>query len=158
MEYRGEFSLKDASRRAAISIYDDYAHHPTEIVATLQGFHEKFPRVPIVCVFQPHQAKRLQALFKEFKTAFAAADVLILIPSYTVAGRDNVKSPFTAERLAHVIQKKYPRKIVRYLAKPANIKKLLNDTLLALPNCCYNACVVMMGAGDIVQYTDSLIK
>ena len=164
MEHRGELSFgggakgRVGTRPSTMPVYDDYAHHPTEIVATLQGFREKFPCTPIVCVFQPHQTKRLQALFKEFTSAFAAADALILIPSYTVAGRDNARSPFTAERLAKTIQKKYPHKIVHYLAKPARIKKFLKETLCASPRCCYDACIVMMGAGDIVNYTDFLLK
>lgn len=59
MEYRGHF--------LGTRVYDDYAHHPTEIKATLQAFREKYPDSKIICVFQPHQAHRLKALFNDFK-------------------------------------------------------------------------------------------
>jgi UDP-N-acetylmuramate--alanine ligase len=157
MEHRGEFVMETEKNSSSMPVYDDYAHHPTEIIATLKGFHEKFPAVPTVCVFQPHQAKRLRALFKEFIRAFQDTDVLILIPSYTVAGRDDIDPRFTAQKLADSIQKKYPRKLVHYLAKPANIKNFLEEKLMSSDNCCYTGCIVMMGAGDIVNYTSSLI-
>jgi UDP-N-acetylmuramate--alanine ligase len=159
MEYRGDLSMyRRPAASVKIPVYDDYAHHPTEVAATLQGFHEKFPAVPIVCVFQAHQAKRLKALFKEFITSFRGADILIVIPAYTVAGRDTFHPRFTAERLAGAIAKHYPQKIVRYLPQPRDIKKFLTITLLSSEKCCYSASLVMMGAGDIVRYTDSLLK
>lgn len=161
MEYRGNLKLAQEAggwgKKDTVTVYDDYAHHPTEIKATLQGFREEFPHTPIVCVFQPHQAKRLKALFKEFTDAFNAADILVLIPSYTVAGRDDVKSKFTAKRLADAIQKKNPHKPVFYVRNPRDIKKFLSSTLFSASHCCYEACLVMMGAGDIVQHTDSLL-
>jgi UDP-N-acetylmuramate--alanine ligase len=149
MEYRGKFFAPRGTSSALV--YDDYAHHPTEIKATLQGFKEKFPRTPVICVFQPHQTKRLEALFKEFISAFTAADILILIPSYNVAGRDESNSKFTANRLASTIAKKYPHKKIYYLENPKHIKKILTRLLPS------SAVVVMMGAGDIVQYTDLLL-
>jgi UDP-N-acetylmuramate--alanine ligase len=149
MEYRGAWN--------AVKIYDDYAHHPTEIMATLQAFREKFPALPLVCVFQPHQTKRLKALFREFVGAFTDADALVLIPSYTVAGRDGGDARYTAEYLAGSIKKKYPKKLVRYLPNPARIKEMLKTILCPAPDCCYDACVIMMGAGDIVNYTDKLV-
>jgi len=150
MEYRGTLNN-------AVKVYDDYAHHPTEIRATLQAFREKFPYLPLVCVFQPHQTKRLQALFKEFIGAFADADALILIPSYKVVGRDGMNQKFTSEYLAAAIKKKFPRKIVYYLANLKNIKKTLKTILCPAPRCCYESCVIMMGAGDIVNYTSRLL-
>jgi UDP-N-acetylmuramate--alanine ligase len=160
MEYRGDLKIaRKVSGYDKVVVYDDYAHHPTEIKATLQAFHEQFPHVPIICIFQPHQAKRLHALFKEFIAAFPGADVLILIPSYTVAGRDGVNSEFTSARLAAAVKKHQPKKLVFYMENPRNIKKFLNKTLFfAEKNCCYEACLVVMGAGDTVQYTDSLVK
>lgn len=140
-----------------MKIFDDYAHHPTEIKATLAAFREKFPKSKIICVFQPHQAKRLQALFKEFATAFNDADTTVLIPFYKVAGRDKIDYRFTSKTLAAAIQKKYPGKPVFYLANPKNLK-----SFLATRVSCYvprDLCIlVMMGAGDIVNYTDNLLK
>ena len=156
MEYRGILPLGKQSK--GVIVYDDYAHHPTEIEATLQGFRAKFPGVPLICVFQPHQAKRLQALFPEFMRAFQGTDVLILLPSYAVAGRDKANGRFTAQQLSKDIKKRYPRKMVSYLPRPTDIKKFLKSNLFSGKNCCFSACIIMMGAGDIVNYTDSLVR
>jgi UDP-N-acetylmuramate--alanine ligase len=154
-EYRGK--LKVGSWKC--DVYDDYAHHPTEIKATLAAFREKFPRRPIVCVYQPHQAKRLQALFKEFQTAFDAADITLVLPVYEVAGRDKVSSRYTSEMLAQAIQKKHPKRLVFYLKNPRKLKKALSTLLPSLRSKSYSPSpvLVMMGAGDIVNYTDLLI-
>jgi UDP-N-acetylmuramate--alanine ligase len=162
MEYRGE--IKD--KRLKIKVFDDYAHHPTEIKATLKAFKEEFPNKKIICVFQPHQTERLRLLFREFITAFNQADVLVLLPIYKVAGRDpsmgsgQVKfAPrFTSQKLAKAVKKKYPQKPVFYLANPKNIKKFIVKVLrrsALSPRS--SALMVMMGAGDIVNYTNKLI-
>ncbi len=155
MEYRGQFkdvSGKDARRGAPV--YDDYAHHPTEIKATLQAFHEKYPQKKTLCIFQPHQAKRLAALFKEFMTCFADADKTLLLPIYKVAGRDQRPSRFDSAALARAIQKREPQKPFFYLANPRNLKKAIRT--LATPLSQY--VIIMMGAGDIVNLTDSLLS
>jgi UDP-N-acetylmuramate--alanine ligase len=156
MEYRGDLQLMTYD----IKIYDDYAHHPTEIKATLRGFKEKFPSSPIICVFQPHQAKRLQVLFKEFTSAFNDADILILLPFYKVPGRDDSGSKYTSERLAKAITKKYPRKTVYYLENPRHIKKILKEILCIVSptSKLQSPVLVMMGAGDIVNYTNILLE
>ncbi|MGC9968923.1 MAG: UDP-N-acetylmuramate--L-alanine ligase [Minisyncoccia bacterium] len=146
MEYRGKFG--------GALVYDDYAHHPTEIKATLQAFREKYPHKKIVCVFQPHQAKRLKALFGEFTTAFKDADKTLLLPIYKVAGRDEKPGRFDSEALARAVQKREPKKLFFYLAEPHNLKNAL--CALAIP--LSQHVIIMMGAGDIVNLTDSLIK
>jgi UDP-N-acetylmuramate-alanine ligase len=103
MEYRGNFELRIKNNELGIKndkkpiihdskfiipIYDDYAHHPTEIKATLAGIAQKWPKTGLICVFQPHQAKRLSLLFKDFVGAFDKANALVLLPVYQVAGRD----------------------------------------------------------------------
>lgn len=61
-----------------IKVYDDYAHHPTEIKAVLEGASAKFGRENIVAVFQPHRYTRLQGLWDEFKDAFPNAGRVIV--------------------------------------------------------------------------------
>jgi len=145
MEYRGVFEKA--------LVYDDYAHHPTEIVATLQGFREKFPEKRILCVFQPHQAKRLAQLFNDFKGAFMEADETLILPAYAVAGRDEAHSKLNAESLARLIQKRNPQKPLFYLPEPDNLKKAILK--LGPPK---DKVIVMMGAGDIVNRTKTLVK
>jgi UDP-N-acetylmuramate--alanine ligase len=149
MEYRGIARLA----KHKVPVFDDYAHHPTEIKATLQAFREKFPSTRLICVFQPHQTERLRLLFKEFQSSFLGADTVILLPSYKVAGRDVQDKNFTSEKLAEAIKKTYPEERVHYLADPSKLKSFL-AAQIAPPK----SVVIMMGAGDIVNYTASLLK
>ena len=65
-----------------IQVYDDYAHHPTEIKAVLDGASSRFGKENIVAVFQPHRYTRLQALWNEFKEAFPNANRVIVTDVY----------------------------------------------------------------------------
>ena len=153
MEYRGKFGGAGGAQGGA-PVYDDYAHHPTEIKATLQAFREKYPHKKIVCVFQPHQAKRLKTLFGEFVTAFKDADKTLLLPIYKVAGRDEKPGRFDSEALARAVQKREPKKLFFYLAKPRDLKNALRTLATPLSG----HVIIMMGAGDIVNLTGTLVK
>jgi len=65
-----------------IAIIDDYAHHPTEIQATLDAARMKYPDRRIVVVWQPHTYSRTQKLFKEFVNAFSEADMVVVTEIY----------------------------------------------------------------------------
>ncbi len=65
-----------------IQVYDDYAHHPTEIKAVLEGAAAKFGKENIVAVFQPHRYTRLKGLWEEFKCAFDNANRVIVTDVY----------------------------------------------------------------------------
>ena len=178
MEYRGLWHIaKSKSQKrhkqlaiSSVLVYDDYAHHPTEIKATLKAFREKFPSQPLICVFQPHQAKRLARLFGQFQTAFEEADIAIILPVYEVAGRDKFNKKFTSQTLVRVIQKKQPKKLVFYLQNPKNLKRALITLISTLKPKTYSPrssesgagnpkpIVAMMGAGDIVNYTKRLLS
>ena len=154
MEYRGAFPLLGTKRK--LPVFDDYAHHPTEIRATLQAFREKFPRSPLVCVFEPHQAKRLELLFNEFRAAFTGADATILLPIYKVRGR-NEHARYDSRSLADAMRRKYPKEKIWHLA---NVKKL-RSFLGAIVGEHFRGhvpVVIMMGAGSIVNLTDTLVS
>lgn len=151
MEFRGYLKAKSSKLKALV--YDDYAHHPTEIRATLQAFREKFPDSKIICVFQPHQAHRLKALFNDFAHAFKDADLLILLPSYKVAGRDVSSKKYTSEALAKKI------KGAVYLKNPKNLRKVIQSVITKNYQLkANNFVLVMMGAGTVVEYTDELLR
>jgi UDP-N-acetylmuramate--alanine ligase len=146
MELRGKFK--------GAPVFDDYAHHPTEIAATLQAFRERFPEKKILCVFEPHQVQRTAILFKEFQTAFNAAHETLILPIYHVAGRDATVPNRDSKALVRTIQKKQPHKPIFYLAHPAKLK----DAIIALDGAPLSKkVIVMMGAGDIVKLTDKLL-
>ncbi len=70
---------------AGIKVYDDYAHHPTEIKATLDAAASKFGKEHIVAVFQPHRFSRLQSLWDEFKDAFGNAGQVYVTDVYAAS-------------------------------------------------------------------------
>ena len=73
-----------------INLYDDYAHHPTEIKATLESTAQKFGKEHIVAVFQPHRYTRLKALWEEFKHSFENANRIIVTDVYA-ASEDSIE-------------------------------------------------------------------
>ncbi|MEK7212533.1 MAG: UDP-N-acetylmuramate--L-alanine ligase [Patescibacteria group bacterium] len=154
MEYRGTYHLPHTTYY--LPVYDDYAHHPTEIRATLKAFKEKYPTRKLICVFQPHHTERLKNLFKDFLTAFDDADTTLILPVYKVAGRENEKSAVTSEMLVKAIRHREPHKPIFYLANPKNLRNAIT-TLLSAKSYKLKAVVVMMGAGDIANYTEFLI-
>jgi len=84
-EYKGELSN-------GLKIYDDYAHHPREISATLSGFREFFPKKDgynITVVFQPHLFSRTKLLLGDFSKSFNDADKVILLPIYYAREEDD---------------------------------------------------------------------
>ena len=75
------FDISGASRATGVKIVDDYAHHPTEIEATLSAC-QNIPHNKLWCIFQPHTYTRTIALFDQFADAFEKADKLILSEIY----------------------------------------------------------------------------
>ncbi len=143
-------------------VYDDYAHHPTEIRATLAGFREMNPDARIWCVFQPHQQKRLELLFDGFVSAFHHADRIVLLDTFRVHGRDH--SPVsqigkklssrsdhkTVFDLARAIDQT-TKKQVFYVPYPSQLSSFLKDSVL------HGDIIIMMGAGDINELTPTIL-
>ncbi len=141
-EYRGIYN--------GAMIYDDYAHHPTEIRATLLGVREKFPDAQVRVVFQPHQYNRTKKLFNDFITAFSDADEVIIPNIYQVRDSETDVSNLSASDLVHGISQHHDRviygdgfaKTVQYLKKTLNKNEIL----------------IIMGAGDVNMLTDILLQ
>lgn len=74
------FQLKGEA--GGITVVDDYAHHPTEVRATLRAARERFGQRHIICLFQPHTYSRTKLLMEEFSTAFADADEILIADIY----------------------------------------------------------------------------
>jgi len=151
-EYRGSwrrFEITKILEPKPYTLISDYAHHPTEIKATLKAAREKFPRKKIWCVFQPHQHQRTFYLFKDFVEVFRQApiDKLIITDIYDVAGREeiDIKKKVNSEKLV----KAADRNSVIYLPKEKIINYLKN-------NLEGGEVVMIMGAGDIYNLADYL--
>jgi len=80
---------------------DDYAHHPTEVLATLAAARARFPGRRLVVLFQPHTYTRTRYLLDGFRNCFHDCDVLLIARTY--AARENPSAGMTAEELAHEI-------------------------------------------------------
>ncbi|MBZ5588060.1 MAG: UDP-N-acetylmuramate--L-alanine ligase [Acidobacteriia bacterium] len=68
--------------RGQVTLVDDYAHHPTEVAATLQAARQSFPDARLVAAFQPHLFSRTQMFAREFGDALLGADVVVVLPIY----------------------------------------------------------------------------
>ncbi len=132
--------------RIAPRVYTDYAHHPTEIKATLLALREKYPKKKILCVFQPHQQDRLNRLFKEFTGAFRAADKTFIVPLYYVKGREHLTGR-TSRDLVRAINKKE----VHYAAHVEEALEMIRDERAG------GAVVVFMSAGDLDEKIRRLV-
>jgi len=107
--YLAQFSgasrrLEYIGRKDSVEVYDDYGHHPTEIDKTLIGFAQKFPDRRKIVIFEPHQQKRFNDFFNDYKEVFAkvSVDIVGILPVYRVPGRDeSIKN--TAEDLVNQI-------------------------------------------------------
>ena len=89
---------------AGTIIYDDYAHHPTEVRASIEGLRELYPSSDvkkITIVFQPHLYSRTKALFNDFAKCFHGADKIILLPIYFA--RENPDESISSGKLAEAI-------------------------------------------------------
>ena len=135
-----------------LKIISDYAHHPTEVNATLKAMREKFPNKKIWCIFQPHQYQRTFYLFKDFVKTFKHAidksniNKIIITDIYDVAGREkeNIKKKINSEKLVKEINKPSviylpKQKIINYLKKNIKGKEI----------------IIIMGAGDIYKIIDN---
>ena len=117
-------------------IIDDFAHHPTEIIATLDAARQKYPSKEIVAVFQPHTFTRTIALLDEFADALNQADAVYLAQIYGSA-REVDHGDVKVEDLEAKIIKKSG------VITAENVSPLLDHD---------NAVYVFMGAGDIQTY------
>lgn len=128
-----------------VTVYDDYAHHPKEIAAMLQGIRERFPKEKFTLVFQPHQKSRTKLLLAEFGRCFDThhPDRLILAPIYQVEGREEVME-ISSQDIAQEIAKK-PVKGMEVEVAPTN--EQLKDLVKAATG--QSGILVSMGAGSI---------
>ena len=82
-----------------IIILDDYAHHPTEIRASLKAIREKYAPKRLWCIFQPHQYSRTRFLLDDFAESFKLADITVVPEIYFVRDTAESRSTVNAETL-----------------------------------------------------------
>lgn len=131
-----------------MTIVDDYAHHPTEIKATLAGAKSGWRR-RVVCVFQPHLYSRTRDFYEEFGRAFFNADVLVLTDVYPA--REEPIQGVTGELIANAA-KSFGHKAVHYIPDKKNVPEFLMT--IKQPG----DIIITMGAGDIWRFGEEFIK
>jgi UDP-N-acetylmuramate--alanine ligase len=142
LEMRGE--------KNGVTVFDDYAHHPTEIKASLKALRQKYPKKKIVCVYQPHQYSRTLVIMDELRDSFKDADIVIIPNIYAARDTAEDKKKISAQKLVEMISKKHPNAIwSRTFAGALSIvkKELKAGDIL-----------VIMGAGDIYKVADKFLR
>ena len=141
---KGLLTYKGAKRRFSekdfgdINIIDDYAHHPTEMKATIQAARQKFPQKKLVVVFQPHTFSRTKKYAKDFEKILRDVDKAYVTPIY--ASAREASGDISSDDLVA----KIPGSEVIDLDNIADLAQ--NE----------NSVIVFMGAGDIQKYEDAL--
>ncbi len=138
-QYKGKVNGAD--------LYDDYAHHPTEISATLKTA-KSLGANRVICVFQPHTYTRTLALMDDFVNVLSEADIVVMAEIYAAREQNTtgLSSKVIADRLTEMGRKAYYFETFDEIKKFL-LKKAINGDLL-----------ITMGAGNIVNVGDDLIK
>ena len=136
MEFKGKFHGAD--------VYDDYAHHPDEVAATISAVRDAMPGRRLVLAFQPHTYSRTSALFDDFVRELSRADVLVLAEIYAARERNTIgiSSADVAEKIPGAVFRETLPEVTEYLRE--NVRE--GDVVLT------------MGAGDIFRAGEALLK
>ena len=132
-----------------IKIVDDYAHHPTEIKATLKAA-QNVPHNDLWCLFQPHTYTRTLALFDEFAESFDAADKIIMAEIY--AAREKNIYKISSKELVSEIKRIQPDKDIYYFG---NFEEIASFVINNAQN---GDLVITMGAGDIYKVAEIILE
>ncbi|MFH1853649.1 MAG: UDP-N-acetylmuramate--L-alanine ligase [Candidatus Neomarinimicrobiota bacterium] len=143
---RRRFEIKGVT--GDIMVVDDYAHHPTEVAATLQAARKGWDR-RIVAVFQPHLFSRTRDFYREFATAFLASDVLVVTDIY--AARELPQPGITGEMVAQAARES-GHKQVSYVPDLDDLIPQLQALIRP------GDMVITIGAGNIWRYSDKLYQ
>jgi UDP-N-acetylmuramate--alanine ligase len=147
------YSFTNSKRRfelkgeiGGVTIIDDYAHHPTEVTATLTAA-QNYPHKDLWCVFQPHTYSRTKQHLTEFAEALSLADHIVLSDIY--ASREKDPGDISSKALVKELEKL--GKGVQYFPSFDEIENYL------LQNCMNGDLLITMGAGDIVSVGENLL-
>jgi UDP-N-acetylmuramate--alanine ligase len=126
---------------AGVTVVDDYAHHPTEILATLRAVRQRFEPKRLWVVFQPHQHSRTRFLLKDFARALVLADKVIVPDIYFVRDSENERQAVRSQDLVGEIQGLGADAF--YMESFDSIRRYLVESLAA------GDVLMVMGAGDV---------
>ena len=139
MEFKGQWNGAD--------VYDDYAHHPDEVRATIESIRASMPERRLVLAFQPHTYTRTKALLSEFAEALSHADKVILADIY--AARETDTLGISSEDLQKAIADLGTE--CHYFPSFDEIENFL------LENCINSDLLITMGAGDVHKIGETIL-
>lgn len=133
--------------RNGIFYYDDYGHHPSEIMCTITAIREKVGGAPLHVIFQPHRYSRTKLLLEEFAKCFYEADTVIVIDIYPAGEKpiEGVSSVALVEKL-----KEFGHKGAYYGESPEKVLSILRERVNT------GDVVLTLGAGDVYKYHEVL--
>ena len=132
-----------------IYVIDDYAHHPTEVKATLKAANEGWRTKRIVAVFQPHLYSRTEDFKEEFARAFFNADLLVITDVFP--SREAPRPGITGALIAD-LAKHYGHRHVHYVEDKKELPHYLKELTQS------GDVVITMGAGDIWRYGEAFLQ
>lgn len=149
-EFKGiwrRFEYKGKTKEGAL-VYDDYAHNPNEVRASLKGFREFFSDKKITVIFQPHLYSRTKFFLDDFAKSFNDADEIFIVPIY--AAREKADSNINSKMLARKI-KKFNKNVFYFEDFEETLTRLEKDGK-------NQDIIITMGAGDIYKIGEVLVK
>ena len=130
-----------------IMLYDDYAHHPTEIITTLEGVYKSFSNHRIITIFQPHRFSRLSNLFQQFAESFDRSSHSIIVPVFS-AGEDEEGYKNSQDLVKEI--KQYQDDVI-YASSFDIVLEELNRIIQP------KDIIILMGAGSITKLANNII-
>jgi len=137
-------------RAGGITVVDDYAHHPSEIRASLEAIRQAYQPGRLYCVFQPHQYSRTRFLLDDFAESFKLADVTVVPDIYFVRDSELSSSVVNAEILVQRIRQRGSQAL--FIKDFGDICDFLKADVNS------GELVVTMGAGDVFKVADEYIR
>lgn len=139
-EYKGDVQGAD--------LYDDYAHHPTEIIATVSAARELYPDKKIITVFKPHTFARTAEFFSEFAKSFSGVDQALFLPIY--AARAEEKGEVSSRELAV--------KTMDFVSHAQYFEAHEQVAAYVRAHATPGTVILIMGAGDVTEVTKLLLS
>ncbi|MCL5746747.1 MAG: UDP-N-acetylmuramate--L-alanine ligase [Patescibacteria group bacterium] len=129
-------------------VYDDYAHHPTEIKNSLKAFRKVYPKSKIICIFQPHTYSRTKSLFDEFARSFSDANTVILLNIYS-SSREKSDQTVSSKLLTSEINNQKTNAL--FLPSLLSVVKYISQESFG-----GDTVIITMGAGDVYKISEKL--
>ena len=136
--------------RGGVLVVDDYAHHPTEVAATLAAARQVYPDRRLVALFQPHLFTRTRDFATEFGRALSAADATVVMDVYP--SREKPLPGVTGELVAAAVGRNGSSPPVSYIAEKREVVDFLEKSLKP------GDLLLTLGAGDVVKFGEEYLR